>query len=291
LDAVTRAFMQMRFGRDFDRVRVHTDSKAAESARTVNALAYTVGPRVVFGVGQYAPHTAPGRALIAHELTHVLQQNQASIASSDAPSIQPKLTIGEPGDAYEIEADRVARQLMADEPGSNIAGGDPPTGDVPRLAVRASGNHSTLQRQAEFSEPRQTRPTKAPPIQLPPCPGCSLSEADYQKSTKYCRDTDSTGQLHIGKGKPWKRCYREVPERPGRECPPGCHVCFDDNGGCGAVHRDTIAPYDRGNDTNHSCVTGENFRCVIEHGLKDKVIETYLKEKAGFQEGFYDIMK
>ena len=62
-------------GPDFSRVRVHTDSRAAESARAVNALAYTVGDHVVFGAGQYAPGTSAGRGLLAHELTHVTQQS------------------------------------------------------------------------------------------------------------------------------------------------------------------------------------------------------------------------
>jgi hypothetical protein len=66
--------MQTRFGHDFGAVRVHTDARAAESARAVNALAYTVGRDVVFGAGQYLPATGGGRRLIAHELTHVLQQ-------------------------------------------------------------------------------------------------------------------------------------------------------------------------------------------------------------------------
>ena len=62
---------------DLSRVRLHTDSRAAESARAVNALAYTVGGDIVFGAGQYAPRTAAGRHLLAHELTHVLQQTGA----------------------------------------------------------------------------------------------------------------------------------------------------------------------------------------------------------------------
>jgi hypothetical protein len=59
---------------DFGRVRLHSDARAAESAKAVNALAYTVGRHIVFGAGQYSPGTAPGRMLLAHELTHVLQQ-------------------------------------------------------------------------------------------------------------------------------------------------------------------------------------------------------------------------
>lgn len=82
LDPVTRASMESRFGHDFGHVRVHTDAKAAESARGVNALAYTVGRDVVFGEGQYAPATGAGRRLIAHELTHVLQQSHSVSGNS-----------------------------------------------------------------------------------------------------------------------------------------------------------------------------------------------------------------
>ena len=62
---------------DFSRVRVHTDARAAESAQAVGALAYTVGRDVIFGAGRYAPQTASGRELLAHELTHVVQQQHA----------------------------------------------------------------------------------------------------------------------------------------------------------------------------------------------------------------------
>jgi hypothetical protein len=81
LDSATRAFMETRFGHDFSGVRVHTDSKAAESTRAVNALAYTVGMDVMFGEGQHAPDTGVGRRLIAHELTHVVQQSHGGICS------------------------------------------------------------------------------------------------------------------------------------------------------------------------------------------------------------------
>jgi hypothetical protein len=66
--------MEPRFGHDFSRVRVHADARAADSARAVNALAYTVGRDVVFGGGQYVPQSAAGLRLIAHELVHVVQQ-------------------------------------------------------------------------------------------------------------------------------------------------------------------------------------------------------------------------
>ena len=74
LDPDTRAFMEPRFGHDFSRVRVHRDTKAARAADAVDARAYVVGSDMVFGRGEYAPGTGPGRSLIAHELAHVVQQ-------------------------------------------------------------------------------------------------------------------------------------------------------------------------------------------------------------------------
>lgn len=78
LDTATRDFVEPRFGHDFSNVRVYTDRRAAESAQAVNALAYTVGHNVVFGQGQYAPETTVGKRLLAHELTHMLQQTGSS---------------------------------------------------------------------------------------------------------------------------------------------------------------------------------------------------------------------
>jgi hypothetical protein len=74
LDAATRAFMEPRFGQDFSGVRVHTDSSAQQSAQGLNANAYTAGHNIVFGAGQFAPQTPNGDRLIAHELSHVVQQ-------------------------------------------------------------------------------------------------------------------------------------------------------------------------------------------------------------------------
>jgi hypothetical protein len=74
LDPVARAFFEPRFGHAFSDVRVHADAAAARSAATIDARAYTVGPRIAFAAGQYAPGTATGRSLLAHELAHVVQQ-------------------------------------------------------------------------------------------------------------------------------------------------------------------------------------------------------------------------
>jgi len=77
LDVSARSFMEQRFGRDFSEVRVHVDTAAAESAASIDALAYTVGSHIVFGPGSYEPHTNAGRQLLAHELAHVVQGDRS----------------------------------------------------------------------------------------------------------------------------------------------------------------------------------------------------------------------
>lgn len=93
LDPAARNFMESRFRQDFGRVQVHTDSRSAQSARSVNAQAYTVGQHVVFGEGWYKPTTKDGQWLLAHELAHVTQQkdsvldlNTLSISPSNSPT-------------------------------------------------------------------------------------------------------------------------------------------------------------------------------------------------------------
>lgn len=89
LDAAARAYLEPRFGFNFCNVRVHADSRAAESARSIDALAYTMGRDVVFGKGQYAPGERRGLPLLAHELTHVVHQHGAP-----EPVLQRKVTVG-----------------------------------------------------------------------------------------------------------------------------------------------------------------------------------------------------
>ena len=79
MDEATRTFYEPRFGRDFSNVRVHTDSRASESAQAIDAKAYTFGNQIVFGTNRYQPHTSDGRRLLAHELTHVVQQGGAIV--------------------------------------------------------------------------------------------------------------------------------------------------------------------------------------------------------------------
>lgn len=75
LSGTERSFFEPRFGADFSNVRMHNDTRAANVARSVNARAFTFGHNVVFGAGEYSPDALTGRKLLAHELTHVVQQN------------------------------------------------------------------------------------------------------------------------------------------------------------------------------------------------------------------------
>ncbi|MBD2089948.1 DUF4157 domain-containing protein [Microcoleus sp. FACHB-1515] len=104
LDLTTRAAMESRFGQDLSQVRVHTSSQAATSAQALHAQAYTVGQHIVFGAGQYAPESSAGKRLLAHELTHTLQQRSPASVNQSATSEQ--------------EADRAADAVMS---GSAIA--------------------------------------------------------------------------------------------------------------------------------------------------------------------------
>ena len=90
LEPALRQDMEQRFGHDFSQVRVHSGASAEQSARDVNAYAYTVGRDVVFGAGQYVPATAAGRRLLAHELTHVVQQSPTAVARAPQTAAVPK---------------------------------------------------------------------------------------------------------------------------------------------------------------------------------------------------------
>jgi hypothetical protein len=86
LPDATRTFMESRFGHDFSRVRIHADEPAAAAANSVNARAFTRGSNIVFARGQYSPHSQAGKWLLAHELTHVVQQeNSPALTANDAP--------------------------------------------------------------------------------------------------------------------------------------------------------------------------------------------------------------
>lgn len=94
-------------GQDFSQVKVHTDSQADQLNRQVGAKAFTTGNDIFFREGAYNPGNEAGQRLIAHELTHVVQQGAST------PSVQGKMTVNDPNDKYEAEADQVAETVMS----------------------------------------------------------------------------------------------------------------------------------------------------------------------------------
>ena len=108
LDPGTRNLMEERLGADFSHVRVHTDGRAAASARAVSALAYTVGRSIVFGSGRYAPDRGDGRGLLAHELVHTIQQG-----AGGPPVNRQRLSVESPASPAEHEARTIAAASRA----------------------------------------------------------------------------------------------------------------------------------------------------------------------------------
>jgi hypothetical protein len=133
LPASVRAFFEPRFERDFSQVRIHSDTHAAESAQAVRALAYTVGSDIFFGAGQYGPSTTAGQRLLAHELTHVVQQGASQTLSPKRdftslyppqPTALPAAMQPLPSAAPRVSLQTVARQVEAEETVTKLAAGE-----------------------------------------------------------------------------------------------------------------------------------------------------------------------
>ncbi|MEU0531406.1 eCIS core domain-containing protein [Amycolatopsis tolypomycina] len=110
LDTATREDMEGRFGADFSDVRVHTDSAAHDSAKSVNAQAYTVGSNIVFQRDKYDPGSDSGKHMLAHELTHVVQQRSGPVDGTDTGG---GVKVSDPSDRFEREAVANADRLMS----------------------------------------------------------------------------------------------------------------------------------------------------------------------------------
>ena len=135
LDKATRDYFEPRFGYDFSKVRIHSDAQAAESARAVNALAYTVGDRVAFASGRYSPQSREGRRLLAHELAHTIQQTSPAAAATRTAN---------PGAAIPSRAFKSNRALHAAAPG-------PTAPSVPCGASRQMQRKIELRDQPNYS--------------------------------------------------------------------------------------------------------------------------------------------
>ncbi len=147
LDDTTLAQVGSRFNHDFSRVRVHTDRSAAEAARAVGAGAFTFGYDVVFGDHRFAPRTADGMQLLAHELAHVLQQPAAPAGLAGT------IKITSPADSCERQADAAARGIA-----------QPITPLPSRVLCRQPTTSEAKKPKAEAGEKPKTEAAKKPKI-------------------------------------------------------------------------------------------------------------------------------
>jgi hypothetical protein len=106
LDTSTREFMESRFDHDFSQVRIHSDVLAEQASRAVDALGFTFGKHIAFAKDQYNPQTSVGQRLLAHELTHVIQQ------SHGATGAQRFLALTHPSDSSEVEAEQLSEAVV-----------------------------------------------------------------------------------------------------------------------------------------------------------------------------------
>lgn len=145
LPADLRADMEGRFGHDFGDVRVHNDASAHASAKSVSAQAYTVGSNIVFDSGKYDPGSDAGKHMIAHELTHVVQQRSGPVDGTDAGG---GVKVSHPSDRFEREAVANADHVMA---------GPAPAAAAP-AGVQRMAEESAVQRE-EAPEEEETAQT------------------------------------------------------------------------------------------------------------------------------------
>ncbi|HUS66475.1 MAG TPA: DUF4157 domain-containing protein, partial [Kofleriaceae bacterium] len=116
LPAELRARLERALGVSLAGVRLHDDAASHEAAAAIGARAYATGQDIHFAQGAFAPQDPEGQRLIAHEVAHTVQQKSAS-----APAVQNKLAVSQPGDAAEVEADRVADAFVAGQPAAPIS--------------------------------------------------------------------------------------------------------------------------------------------------------------------------
>jgi hypothetical protein len=209
LDAATRAFFEDRFNRDFRGVRIHTDSRAAQSARSVNAHAYTVGSNIAFAATTFSPGTNEGRRLLAHELAHVAQQGEPS-----APT-PASLPIGHPNDAAERAADSAAHSALA---GTPVA---PAPRSSPAVARQIPGQQ---QREPDPGCPPEkpyriapkTGPGEADPAVVPVCSATPISTTPDRNNPLIPKQTDDGNPTQ----QPQPPADQTAPNQPGQTAPP-----------------------------------------------------------------------
>jgi len=147
LEPGLRVDMEGRFGHDFGDVRIHNDAAAHHSAKSVNAQAFTVGSDIVFQSGNYDPGSAAGKHMLAHELTHVVQQRSGPVDGTDAGG---GVKVSDPSDRFEREAVANADRVMS-APAPAVA--------APAGVQRVASDAPMVQREEAPEEEEQTAQT------------------------------------------------------------------------------------------------------------------------------------
>jgi hypothetical protein len=147
----TRQHFSSNFGHDFSQVRIHHDGEANQLSKAVNARAFTTGQDIFFSEGMYNPHSSDGQKLLAHELTHTVQQARGSVAGTPTAG---GVSISDPSDAFEQEA--VAKAETISSGGQVVVGS--PTQNVQRLMDSNSVGGLYLQRDPQPSAPPTSTP-------------------------------------------------------------------------------------------------------------------------------------
>jgi lipoprotein-anchoring transpeptidase ErfK/SrfK len=197
LDDQTRAHFEPRFGHDFSAVRLHTGARAAESARAIHALAYTVNNDIVFGNSEYAPWTASGQRLLAHELAHTIQQR----ASSRLAAVQRQT---DDGDGADEDQDEQAGEVRdGDTPVITSRGQDAAEEDLETaadLGLLAQNSPQEMQAGGKKDPGKQKDDKKpAPP---PTIMSIDVDLAAQQMTVHYSDGSTEGHAISSGKGQP-----------------------------------------------------------------------------------------
>jgi len=205
LDAESRSYFEPRFGYDFSRVRVHSNSSAARSASAVDAEAFTVGSNIVFSQGSYSPRTRNGRELMAHELTHVIQQGFTNASSSN-------LAVSDADSRAEREATVLARratqELRSEQYQPVSVNGEVTLSRKPTTETKPASKHIVVDigsqtatayeggkesRTMKISSGRKGYPTPTGPF--------TVGDPDKtHKSSKYGKCVGPEGSRNVGNG-------------------------------------------------------------------------------------------
>lgn len=164
LDDEVRARLESSMGVDFSQVRVHTSPEADTLNRQLGAKAFTTGNDIFFRQGQYDPHSSAGQELIAHEATHVVQQNSGMVQGGTG------MTVNAPGDAFEQEADAVASQVMRATAPASLQRDPLPAEEEEELQMQEEEEEEELQMQEEEEEELQMQEEEEEELQMQPMP-------------------------------------------------------------------------------------------------------------------------